>query len=177
MKKQSRLDVRKYSFSQRTINVCVTNIAMIMTSFTTLVKILCACILPQRHVNHMNVSFRLTRNPFSMYGKHDTWNGVVIQSSGTAKDVHRQMRKYYAGINTLIRRLCAWSYDVKCYLLLRIYRTCTVGNRPTGSIAPNSVVNKLRVSYNNNCRGLPRLPIVPVECLSLSAIFCHLENV
>ena len=53
---------------------------------------------------------------------------VVIQSSGTDKDVHRQMRKYYAGINTLIRRLCAWSYDVKCYLLLRIYRTCTVGN-------------------------------------------------
>ena len=98
---------------------------------------------------------------------------VVIQSSGTDKDVHRQMRKYYAGINTLIMRLCAWSYDVKCYLLLRIYRTCTVGN--TGSIAPNSVVNILRVSYNNNCRGLLRLPIVPVECLS-SAIFCHLEN-
>ena len=45
---------------------------------------------------------------------------VVIQSRGTDKDVHRQMRKYYAGINTLIRRLCAWSYDVKCYLLLRI---------------------------------------------------------
>ena len=85
------------------------------------------------------------------------------------------MRKYYVGINTLIRRLCAWSYDVKFYLLLRIYRTCrpTVGN--TASIAPNSVVNKLRVSYNNNCRGFLRLPIVPVECLS-SAIFCHLEN-
>ena len=46
---------------------------------------------------------------------------------------------------------------------------------PTGSIAPNSVVNKLRVSYNNNCRVLLRLPIVPVECLS-SAIVCHFEN-
>ena len=29
-----------------------------------LVKRLCACVLPQSHVNHMNVSFRLTRNPF-----------------------------------------------------------------------------------------------------------------
>ena len=26
--------------------------------------IVCACVLPQSHVNHMNVSFRLTRNPF-----------------------------------------------------------------------------------------------------------------
>ena len=27
-------------------------------------KTTCACVLPQSHVNHMNVSFRLTRNPF-----------------------------------------------------------------------------------------------------------------
>ena len=27
-------------------------------------KILCACVLPQSHVNHMNVSFRLNRNSF-----------------------------------------------------------------------------------------------------------------
>ena len=41
-------------------------------------------------------------------------------TSGTDKDVHRQMRKYYAGINTLIRRFYACSYDVKCYLF-RLY--------------------------------------------------------
>ena len=35
---------------------------------------------------------------------------------------HRQMRKYYAGINTLIsRRLYACSYDVKCYLFGVVY--------------------------------------------------------
>ena len=27
-------------------------------------KSLCPCVLPQSHVNHMTVSFRLTRNPF-----------------------------------------------------------------------------------------------------------------
>ena len=34
--------------------------------------------------------------------------------SGTDKD--RQMRKYYAGINSFIRRFYACSYDVICYL-------------------------------------------------------------
>ena len=49
---------------QKLLNICDwVNIAMIMTSFT-IVKRLCACVLPQSHVNHMNVSFRLTRNPF-----------------------------------------------------------------------------------------------------------------
>ena len=35
-------------------------------------------------------------------------------TNGTDKDVHRQMRIYYAIINTLIRRFYAFSDNVKC---------------------------------------------------------------
>ena len=46
-------------------------------------------------------------------------------------DVHRQMRKYYAGINTLIRRFYACSYDVKCDLFTsymgKAHTNCIIG--------------------------------------------------
>ena len=82
---------------------------------------------------------KLSLNQESLsYVREARYLGVIIQSRGTDKDVHRQMRKYYAGINTLIRRFYACSYDVKCYLFRSyIYRTCTVDN--SGSIAPNIV--------------------------------------
>ena len=91
------------------------------------------------------------------YVREAQYLGVVIQSSGTDKDVHRQMRKYYAGINTLIRRFYACSYDVKCYLF-RSY----ISNMYCGQFWFNSTkysLNKLRVSYNNSCRRLLRLPM------------------
>ena len=81
---------------------------------------------------------KLSLNQESLtYVREARYSGVVIQLSGTDKDVHRQMRKYYAGINTLIRRFYACSYDVKCYLFRSYISTCTVGN--SGSIAPNTV--------------------------------------
>ena len=83
--------------------------------------------------------------------------GVVIQSNGTDKYVHRQVRKFYAGINTLIRRFYACSYDVKCYLF-RSY----ISNMYCGQFCFNSTkycLNKLRVSYNNSCRRLLGLPM------------------
>ena len=67
------------------------------------------------------------------------------------------MRKYYAGINTLIRRFYACSYDVKCFLF-RSY----ISNMYCGQFWFNSTkycLNKLRVSYNNSCRRLLRLPM------------------
>ena len=65
------------------------------------------------------------------------------------------MRKYYAGINTLIRRFDACSYDVTCYLF-RSY----ISNMYCGQLWFNSTnycLNKLHVSYNNSCRRLLRL--------------------
>ena len=69
----------------------------------------------------------------------------------------------------------AQSYDVKCYLF-RSY----ISNMYCGQFWFNSTkygLNKLRVSYNNSCRRLLRLPMrnSASEILS-SAIFCHLEN-
>ena len=53
---------------------------------------------------------------FLSYVKEARYLGVVVQWSGTNKDVKRQMRNYYTGINTLIRWFHACSDDVKCYL-------------------------------------------------------------
>ena len=67
------------------------------------------------------------------------------------------MRKYYAGINTLIQRIYAWSYDVKCYLF-RSY----ISNMYCGQLWFNTTkycLSKLCVSYNNSCRRLLRLPM------------------
>ena len=60
---------------------------------------------------------KLSLNQESLsYVKEARYLGVVIQSSGTDKDVHRQMRKYYAGINTLIRRF--FFMLIRCKMLL-----------------------------------------------------------
>ena len=128
---------------------------MIMTSFT-IVKRLYACILPPK--SYKSYECKLSLNQESLSYVREARNlGVVIQSSGTDKDEHRQMRKYYAGINTLIRRFYACSYDVKCYLF-RSY----IANMYCGQFWFKSTkycLNKLRVSYNNSCRRLPRLPM------------------
>ena len=58
---------------------------------------------------------------FLSYASEARYVGVVVQLGGTDRDVHRQMRKYYAGINILIRRFYACSCDVKCCL----FRYCT----------------------------------------------------
>ena len=74
----------------------------------------CMCFTPKSCKSY---ECKLSLNQESLsYVREARYLGVVIQSSGTDKDVHRQMRKYYAGINTLIRRFYACSYDVKCYL-------------------------------------------------------------
>ena len=77
-------------------------------------KTMCMCFTPKSCKSY---ECKLSLNQESLtYVREARYLGVVIQLSGTDKDVHRQMRKYYAGINTLIRRFYACSYDVKCYL-------------------------------------------------------------
>ena len=75
---------------------------------------MCMCFTPKSFKSY---ECKLWLNQeFLSYVREARYLGVVIHISGTDKDVHRQMRKYYAGINTLIRRLYACSNDVKCYL-------------------------------------------------------------
>ena len=116
---------------------------------------MCMCFTPKSCKSH---ECKLSLNQESLsYVREARYLGVVIQSSGTDKDVHRQMRKYYAGINTLIRRFYACSYDVNCYLF-RSY----ISNMYCGPFWFNSTkycLNKLRVSYNNSCRRLLGLPM------------------
>ena len=118
-------------------------------------KTMCMCFTPKSCKSH---ECKLSLNQESLsYVREARYLGVVIQSSGTDKDVHRQMRKYYAGINTLIRRFYACSYDVKCFLF-RSY----ISNMYCGQFWFNSTkycLNKLRVSYNNSCRRLLGLPM------------------
>ena len=134
-------------------------------------KTMCMCFTPKSCKSH---ECKLSLNQESLsYVREARYLGVVIQSSGTDKDVHRQMRKYYAGINTLIRRFYACSYDVKCYLF-RSY----ISNMYCGQFWFNSTkycLNKLRVSYNNSCRRLLGLPMMNsasgmfVQCNLLSS--------
>ena len=118
-------------------------------------KTMCMCFTPKSCKSH---ACKLSLNQESLsYVREARYLGVVIQSSGTDKDVHRQMRKYYAGINTLIRRYYACSYNVKCFLF-RSY----ISNMYCGQFWFNSTkycLNKLRVSYNNSCRRLLGLPM------------------
>ena len=98
-------------------------------------KTMCMCFTPKSCKSY---ECKLSLNQGSLsYVRAAGYLGVVIQSSGTDKDVNRQMRKYYAGINTIIRRFYACSYDVNVTYLGSIYRACTVGN--SGSIAPNII--------------------------------------
>ena len=111
---------------------------MIMTSFTNIYskKTMCMCFTPKSCKSH---ECKLSLNQESLsYVREARYLGVVIQLSGTDKYVHRQMRKYYAGINPLIRRYYACSYDVKCYLFRSYISRYTVGN--SGSIAPSDFV-------------------------------------
>ena len=105
-------------------------------------KTMCMCFTPKSCKSY---ECKLSLNQESLtYVREARYLGVVIQLSGTDKDVHRQMRKYYAGINTLIRRFYACSYDVKCYLF-RSY----ISNMYCGQFWFNSTkysLNKLRVS-------------------------------
>ena len=85
----------------------------------------------------MNVSLRLFQESLT-YVREARYLWVVIQLSGTDKDVHRQMRKYYAGINNSYKAILCMLIRCKMLLILVVYiEQCTMGN--SGSIAPNIV--------------------------------------
>ena len=90
---------------------------MIMTSYNSK-NTMCMCFTPKSCKSY---ECKVSLNQESLtYVRETRFLGVVIQLSGTDKDVHRQMRKYYAGIITLIRQFYACLSDVKCHLF-RLY--------------------------------------------------------
>ena len=78
-------------------------------------KTICMCFTPKSCKSYYECKLSLKQESLS-YVREARYLGVVIQSSGTDRHVHRQMRKYYAGINTPIMRFYACSYDVNFYL-------------------------------------------------------------
>ena len=82
--------------------------------------------------------------------------GVWIECCKTDADTTRQLRKFYAQSNILLRRFSKCSYDVKC-MLFRTYCTSLY----CCQLWFNSSVTcmkKLRIAYNNYLRRLLYIP-------------------
>ena len=90
------------------------------------------------------------------YVEEAKYLGVYIHKNSTDCDVKRQMRKFYANINMLLRQFYYCSYDVKCHLFKTFCSNmycCSFWFKST-----KGQLNKLRVSYNNSLRRLLNLP-------------------
>ena len=90
------------------------------------------------------------------YVEEAKYLGVYIHKNSTDCDVKRQMRKFYANINMLLRQFHYCSYDVKCHLFKTFCSNmycCSFWFKST-----KGQLNKLRVSYNNSLRRLLNLP-------------------
>ena len=83
--------------------------------------------------------------------------GTFIDTSGAMYDIKRQIRKAYGSSNVLITKFGQCSPEVKC-MLFSSY--CSNLYCPPfwygGTI---SLLNKLRVAYNNSLRRLLKIPI------------------
>ena len=81
---------------------------------------------------------------------------TIICQKNCDLDIKRQMRKFYANVNMLLRRFSKCSTPVKSYLF-KTY--CS--NLYCASLWYNSTVtamNKLKIAYNNSIRRLLCLP-------------------
>ena len=82
--------------------------------------------------------------------------GTIISQKNCDMAIKRQMRKFYANVNMLLKRFSKCSTHVKCYLF-KTY--CS--NLYCASLWYNSTVtamNKLKIAYNNSIRRLFCLP-------------------
>ena len=82
--------------------------------------------------------------------------GTIICQKNCDLDIKRQMRKFYANVNMLLRRFRRCSTPVKCYLF-KTY--CS--NLYCGPLWYNSTVTamkKNKIAYNNSIRRLFCLP-------------------
>ena len=82
--------------------------------------------------------------------------GIIISTKHCNFDLKRQMRKFYANTNILVRKFSKCTADVKCYLFKSycsnlycapLWYDCTV-----------TALKKLKVSYNNSLRRLLGIP-------------------
>ena len=101
--------------------------------------------------------------PSFVLGKHvipavDTckYLGITVSETSCDNELKRQMRKYYAITNILLRKLSYCSPDVQCCMFKFYGATMCCPSMWFGSIV--TAMKKLKIAYNNGLRRLLTLP-------------------
>ena len=96
-------------------------------------------------------------------GSQYKYLGVKISDHNCDADLKRQMSKFYANANMLIRTFFKCTVDVKCYLFKTYCSTlyCSA----MGFDSTKFAMKKPKVAYNNSYMYLCLHIIVPVTCL------------
>ena len=82
--------------------------------------------------------------------------GVIMSEHNSDNDLKRQMRKFYANANMLIRKFSKCSVNVKCYLFKTYCSTMYCSALWFNST--KTALTKLKIAYNNSLRRLLGLP-------------------
>ena len=93
---------------------------------------------------------------------------VIMSEHNRGKDLKRQMRKFYANANMLIRKFSKCSVNVKWYLFKTYCSTMDCSALWFNST--KTALTKLNIAYNNSLRRLLGLP----KCNSASEMFVNL---
>ena len=82
--------------------------------------------------------------------------GIIISVKHCDADLKRQMRKYYANANMLLRKLSYCSPDVKCCMFKSYCSTMYCSSMWFDSTV--TAMRKLKIAYNNGLRRILNLP-------------------
>ena len=83
---------------------------------------------------------------------HCKYLGVIMSEHNSDNDLKRQMRKFYANANMLIRKFSKCSVNVKCHLFKTYCSTmyCSA----LWFNGTKTALTKLKIAYNNSLRRL-----------------------
>ena len=87
---------------------------------------------------------------------HCKYLGVIMSEHNSDNDLKRQMRKFYANANMLIRKFSKCSVNVKCYLFKTYCSTMDCSALWFNST--QTALTQLKITYNNSLRRLLGLP-------------------
>ena len=83
------------------------------------------------------------------------YSGIIDSEANCDGDLKRQMRKYYANANMLLRKFSYCSPDVKCCMFKYYYATMYCSSMWFDSTVTS--MKKLKIAYNNGLRRLLNL--------------------
>ena len=94
---------------------------------------------------------------------------IIVSEANCDGDLKRQMRKYYANANVLLRKFSYCSPDVKCCMFKYYCSTMYCSSMWFDSTVTS--MKKLKIAYNNGLRRLLNLP----KYNSVSEMFVNLN--